>query len=134
MNKIIKPLSLTLTLFLTACMSSSEPEILEVKKVVHPAAPTSTIEFMLIHKDNVCLLKTKIISNHSTAIEKDWAFMNGKLILISESPTSKIPSNADSSDAKIEEQIRQMNQNKEANELKGLLAPENLKKCQSLSE
>lgn len=125
------PLIITLTsyLFLSACLSSNEPVILETQQIEIANNPLSVLELTLIKKGKICLLKTKTSAKHTPPIEKDWAFFRDDLILISENSISEPSIDRDSPDAEIEAHIQEMKIRKEANQMKNLISKENLKKC-----
>ncbi|MCV2443083.1 hypothetical protein OF842_07920 [Acinetobacter bereziniae] len=129
MNKTPLIITLTSCLFLSACLSSNEPVILETQQIEIANNPLSVLELTLIKKGKICLLKTKTSAKNTPPIEKDWAFFRDDLILISENSTSEPSIDRDSPDAEIEAHIQEMKIRKEANQMKNLISKENLKKC-----
>lgn len=129
MNKTPVIITLTSCLFLSACLSSNEPVILETQQIEIANNPLSVLELTLIKKGKICLLKTKTSAKNTPPIEKDWAFFRDDLILISENSTSEPSIDRDSPDAEIEAHIQEMKIRKEANQMKNLISKENLKKC-----
>ncbi len=129
MNKTPRIITLTSCLFLSACLSSNEPIILETQQIEIANNPLSVLELTLIKKGKICLLKTKTSAKNTPPIEKDWAFFRDDLILISENSTSEPSIDRDSPDAEIEAHIQEMKIRKEANQMKNLISKENLKKC-----
>lgn len=129
MNKTLLIITLTSCLFLSACLSSNEPVILETQQIEIANNPLSVLELTLIKKGKICLLKTKTSAKNTPPIEKDWAFFRDDLILISENSTSEPSIDRDSPDAEIEAHIQEMKIRKEANQMKNLISKENLKKC-----
>ncbi|UUN98350.1 hypothetical protein I9054_002460 [Acinetobacter bereziniae] len=129
MNKTPLIITLTSCLFLSACLSSNEPVILETQQIEIANNPISVLELTLIKKGKICLLKTKTSAKNTPPIEKDWAFFRDDLILISENSTSEPSIDRDSPDAEIEAHIQEMKIRKEANQMKNLISKENLKKC-----
>ncbi len=129
MNKTPLIITLTSCLFLSACLSSNEPVILETQQIEIANNPLSVLELTLIKKGKICLLKTKTSAKNTPPIEKDWAFFRDDLILISENSTSEPSIDTDSPDAEIEAHIQEMKIRKEANQMKNLISKENLKKC-----
>lgn len=129
MNKTPLIITLTSCLFLSACLSSNEPIILETQQIEIANNPLSVLELTLIKKGKICLLKTKTSAKNTPPIEKDWAFFRDDLILISENSTSEPSIDRDSPDAEIEAHIQEMKIRKEANQMKNLISKENLKKC-----
>nr|WP_288498212.1 hypothetical protein [uncultured Acinetobacter sp.] len=129
MNKTPLIITLTSCLFLSACLSSNEPVILETQQIEIANNPLNVLELTLIKKGKICLLKTKTSVKNTPPIEKDWAFFRDDLILISENSTSETVIDTDSPDAEIEAHIQEMKIRKEANQMKNLISKENLKKC-----
>lgn len=129
MNKTPLIITLTSCLFLSACLSSNEPVILETQQIEIANSPLSVLELTLIKKGKICLLKTKTSVKNTPPIEKDWAFFRDGLILISENSTSEPSIDTDSPDSEIEAHIQEMKIRKEANQMKNLISKENLKKC-----
>jgi hypothetical protein len=129
MNKTPLIITLTSCFFLSACLSSNEPVILETQQIENANTPSSELELTLIKKGKICLLKTKTSAKNTPPIEKDWAFFRDDLILISENSISEPSIDRDSPDAEIEAHIQEMKIRKEANQMKNLISKENLKKC-----